>query len=846
MPNDFGGGSHDPRIERPFRIALADMLPPLPLDTRAAAVLVAKYTLDTPKISGTSVIDVTGNGHTATIHGSPTLTTGISGDQAINFTNTNGQYLQVPSSAALQADAVSFTWEGKNLADNGLGTYFFNNSTTSPSGGVNLVWLSPGPWTSSHNYTDAASNSNIQVRNSFNSAPLIGSGTHRFVLTYDPNLATSNWAFYVDEVSQTVTSSAANGPEQPIRTSPTDLFMMGISSTGTNAPVSGIIDKIRIYTGTLTQAQINYLALEQDLVPGIVTDSESFYAPKLNLKMYPALMTDAGEAFRAPAITTHASLTPGLISDTDTFYAPSKINLRLTAALATDSDSFFAPSVLSRAHIVPGIITDTDSFFVPVVTKGAVTLAAGLISDTNSFYAPSIAAHNSITPNIITDTEAFYAAMVTPGAVIATAGLVTVTDTFYVPNEESVSHPALVNDTDSFAAPTVLRGTITLTAALVTDSDSVYAPALHATYALTAGLITDTNSFFAPAVVPAAWNIAPSPITDSDSIFAPAVSATYSVLADIVIDVESFYGIYVSSVAYLLPSAITDSDSFFAPIVRPRQALAPALISDSDQFFVPAAIPGSVGITPPLYADSDSIYAPNSAARLHPGLIADTDSIPAPSLHATSHLTPALYVPGDQFRVPHLTSRAHVLPGFISSTGTVFAPSVKPHNQIVPVRHIDAESFKVPAVHSTAHIRPGLIAASDSFAAPIVRYAIKPAFLTAADQFQAPLVSGRYVLTPSLATDPESFWTASARNVQHVLAGMVIDGEGYFTHSIGRIIRARHISLNVDRPPPASIGADRPSGTLSGKRSGVISIGGTRSSAALTAARGSASIKGGD
>src|SRR5215211_5102870 len=76
-------------------------------------------------------------------------------------------------------------------------------------------------------------------------------------------------------------------------------------------------------------------------------------------------------------------------------------------------------------------------------------------------------------------------------------------------------------------------------------------------------------------------------------------------------------------------------------------SLTPALYVDTDTFFAPTVAAGAVSLTPSLYADSETFFAPivaDGAVNLAPSLYLDAETFFTPTASATYALTAALFV----------------------------------------------------------------------------------------------------------------------------------------------------------------------------------------------------------
>lgn len=119
----------------------------------------------------------------------------------------------------------------------------------------------------------------------------------------------------------------------------------------------------------------------QTLLPSLFTNTNTFHAPQVNLRLLPSLYTDA-DAYFAPK--ANLRLLPSLYADADTFYTP-KLSLRLFPSALADSDTFYSPQVNLR--LIPSIYSDGDTFYSPQVN---LRVAPAMFTDADAFYAPQV------------------------------------------------------------------------------------------------------------------------------------------------------------------------------------------------------------------------------------------------------------------------------------------------------------------------------------------------------------------------------------------------------------------------------------------------------------------------
>lgn len=322
--------------------------------------------------------------------------------------------------------------------------------------------------------------------------------------------------------------------------------------------------------------------------------------------------------------------------------------------------------------------------------------------------------------------------------------------------------PSLFDDTDSILAPTITVGPVNLSPSLYTDPESFSAPTISATYSLTPSLYDDADTVFAPTVS-STVTFSPALYSDADSIFAPTISGGggasggyksllgfwgggYSAPAAAA-GYKSYFGFWsggwtavVTGAQTLTPSLYTDTDSFFAPAVTTTYSLTPALYTDTDSFFVPT-ITTSYSLAPSLYIDADSIFAPTitvGVVTLTPSLYTDTDSFFVPTITAGGQIAPDLYTDSETFFAPSITTGAVTLtPSLYTDTETFFAPSVS--KNVAPSFYSDTDAFFAPTITKT--------------------YSIAPAFYIDNETFFVPTVSsGASLISPSLVSDSDSFF----------------------------------------------------------------------------------------
>jgi hypothetical protein len=282
----------------------------------------------------------------------------------------------------------------------------------------------------------------------------------------------------------------------------------------------------------------------QTLTPGIVTDTDSVYAP---------------------TVTTTYTLTPGLFADTDTIPAPTVTAgaVTLTPSLVTDVDTIYAPTINAAVTLSPSLVAADDTFYTATIQLTDQVLLPGLVAADDAFYSPSVLLGQELAPGLVLDGDQIYAPAITTSVQI-TASLVVDTDLIYAP---------------SIVGARLLPG-------LVTDVDVVYAPTMGQGEA--AGTYVDPDLIYSPTLV-STWTIFESQrAIDQDVFYPPSVQSVLTISPPLVID--TFEQIIVARVSRTLaPARVIDPDTFFAPAVQGGDVhVFPPFVSDDTVIYVPA------------------------------------------------------------------------------------------------------------------------------------------------------------------------------------------------------------------------------------------------------------------
>jgi hypothetical protein len=223
----------------------------------------------------------------------------------------------------------------------------------------------------------------------------------------------------------------------------------------------------------------------------------------------------------------------------------------------------------------------------------------------------------------------------------------------------------------------------------------------------------------------------------------------------------------------LTPGLYTDADTFYAPTVSGSgaQTLTPGLYTDADTFYAPTVTRGTVTLTPSLFTATNTFYAPTVTATysLTPARYDDADTFYGPTVAPGAvTLTPALYTDADTFYAATVTR------------GTV---------TLTPGLYTDADTFYAPTVAATYSLTPGLYTDADTFYAPTVTpgaVTLTPGLYTDADTFYAAIVSpGAVTLTPGLYTDADTFYAATVTlGGVNLLPGLYTDADTFYAPTV--------------------------------------------------------------
>lgn len=252
----------------------------------------------------------------------------------------------------------------------------------------------------------------------------------------------------------------------------------------------------------LTNSQSFYTPkIVETLKPGLFTNSQSFYAPTLKCALKPALLSNA-QAFYGP--TLRSVVKPGLFTNAQSFYSP-YVFYRVRPSLFTNAQVFYAPKLVET--LKPGLLSNAQAFYAPAV---GVTLKPALLSNAQSFYSPSLKA--TLKPGLFTNAQIFYA----PHAYEPfTPGLFTNAQAFYTPKLSIRLKPGLLTNAQAFYSPTAAAG------------------------ALLSSLLTNAQVFYGPKLT---IRVKPSELLNAQTFYGPTISIAATLLPSVLVNLQEFYG----------------------------------------------------------------------------------------------------------------------------------------------------------------------------------------------------------------------------------------------------------------------------------------------------------------
>ena len=229
------------------------------------------------------------------------------------------------------------------------------------------------------------------------------------------------------------------------------------------------------------------------------------------------------------------------------------------------------------------------------------------------------------------------------------------------------------------------------------------------------------------------------------------------------------------------PPLYADPDTFYAPTI-PALGPTPGLVIDADVFY-PANFATLATLAPSLYADADVLFTSAVSAgtiTLAPLFYVDTDTIYVPMVTTgVVTLAPSLVTDASVFYVPTVTqSSAAVLPPLYNDTDVFYVPALIPGQvSISPSRVVDVDTIYPTSTLPKDIIAPLLFVDTDNFFVPIFQtsYTLQPGFVSDDVTIYPASISSRQQLFPALVPDDTVIYAVSVREFDNVSPSLVSD-----------------------------------------------------------------------
>lgn len=135
-------------------------------------------------------------------------------------------------------------------------------------------------------------------------------------------------------------------------------------------------------------------------LPPLLTNAQTFFAPKIARAVAPALLTNT-QSFPAAHVT--GLVRPALLTNAQTFYSPT-LKLTVKPAALTNTQSFPAATIsVASASKQPPLLTNTQTVYGPTIR---VTLKPSALVNAQTFQAPRIA--SALKPVLLTNAQVFF------------------------------------------------------------------------------------------------------------------------------------------------------------------------------------------------------------------------------------------------------------------------------------------------------------------------------------------------------------------------------------------------------------------------------------------------------
>lgn len=220
-------------------------------------------------------------------------------------------------------------------------------------------------------------------------------------------------------------------------------------------------------------------------------------------------------------------------------------------------------------------------------------------------------------------------------------------------------------------------------------------------------------------------------------------------------------------------------------------------------FFVDVPGSGSQTLSPPLFTNDNTFYAPSltlGAVSLSPSLLSNDNAIYAPSLTLGAvTLSPPLVSNAQTFYAPSVTVGAVSLsPPLLTNTQTFYAATINQAGgaqTLSPPLFTNSQTFYAPSITlGVVTLSAPLVTNSQTFYAATINCSItlSPPLLTNINSFYAPAVTvGAVTLSPALLTNAQEFYGAT------IIMGGLAPTPGYRRVTVAAQVRS--VTIGADR-----------------------------------------------
>jgi choline kinase len=226
----------------------------------------------------------------------------------------------------------------------------------------------------------------------------------------------------------------------------------------------------------------------------------------------------------------------------------------------------------------------------------------------------------------------------------------------------------------------------------------------------------------------------------------------------------------------LTPSLYTDDETFYAPTVTTTKDLSASLYTDTDTFYSPSA---ARELTPNLYTDTDTFYSATvapGAVDLSPSLYTDADTFYDPAI--VRYLEPNLFTDDDTFYSVDISRDLGV--GLYTDDDTFYAAVIG--RDLEASLYTDTDTFYSPTVNVDIFLDAPFYTDTDTFYDVSVSRSLDPDLYTDADEFYSAVISRN--LDPSLYTDGDTFYSATvAPGAVDLAPNLYIDTDTFYAAS---------------------------------------------------------------